>query len=87
MERTNCKNCGAPIQLNADKCPYCHTPYNINSSFGKNGIGKLIWDGEEIECYISNVETHFIVDSCRDITGRYTENSRKAIRKITLVEV
>lgn len=27
---TNCPNCGAPIQLYADKCPYCDTPYRIS---------------------------------------------------------
>lgn len=24
---TNCPNCGGEIQLNADKCAYCDTPY------------------------------------------------------------
>lgn len=24
---TNCKNCGAVIDLSVDKCPYCDTPY------------------------------------------------------------
>ena len=24
---TNCINCGAPIDINADKCSYCGTPY------------------------------------------------------------
>jgi hypothetical protein len=27
MNLTNCQNCGAPVDLTADKCPYCDTPY------------------------------------------------------------
>lgn len=87
MNRTNCKNCGAPIQLNSDKCPYCHTPYNIQGFFYKDYKGKLMWDGEEIECYISDIETHFTVESCRGIDGTYQGIQRRAIRKIVLVEL
>lgn len=25
--RTNCPNCGAPVDLHAEKCAYCDTPY------------------------------------------------------------
>lgn len=25
--KTNCINCGAPIDIDADKCPYCKTSY------------------------------------------------------------
>lgn len=24
---TNCPNCGAPVDLTRDACPYCDTPY------------------------------------------------------------
>ena len=24
---TNCRNCGAPVDLTGDRCPYCGTPY------------------------------------------------------------
>lgn len=27
---TNCKNCGAPIDIYAVKCPWCGSPYEIN---------------------------------------------------------
>ena len=27
MSRTNCKNCGAPIELEVSKCAYCGTSY------------------------------------------------------------
>lgn len=27
ITRTNCPNCGAPVQLGSPKCPYCDTPY------------------------------------------------------------
>ena len=26
--RTNCPNCGAPIDTRLCRCPYCETPYN-----------------------------------------------------------
>lgn len=26
--RTNCPNCGAPIDMRLRRCPYCETPYN-----------------------------------------------------------
>lgn len=28
---TNCKNCGAPIDIYTDKCPWCGTPYEALS--------------------------------------------------------
>ena len=27
---TNCKNCGAPIDIYAAKCPWCGSPYEMN---------------------------------------------------------
>lgn len=33
---TNCKNCGAPVDLAANKCPYCETPYhNAQAAFSE----------------------------------------------------
>ena len=29
---TNCKNCGAPIDLKDAKCAYCGTPYHVRES-------------------------------------------------------
>lgn len=26
-KRTHCQSCGAPIELHAEKCAYCGTPY------------------------------------------------------------
>ena len=26
---SNCRNCGAPIDIKAEKCPYCDTYYKI----------------------------------------------------------
>lgn len=43
MERTNCTNCGAPINRRLVKCPYCETPYR----FGTDG---------EIILYANNAE-------------------------------
>ena len=28
---TNCKNCGAPIDIYAEKCPWCGSPYEMSS--------------------------------------------------------
>ena len=28
---TNCKNCGAPIDIYADTCPWCGSPYEMSS--------------------------------------------------------
>lgn len=28
---TNCKNCGAPIDIYVAKCPWCGSPYEMNS--------------------------------------------------------
>ncbi len=28
--RTNCPNCGAPIDTRLCRCPYCETPYNYD---------------------------------------------------------
>ena len=30
-ERVNCPNCGAPIDIHAEKCAYCDTPYTYIS--------------------------------------------------------
>lgn len=27
-DKTNCPNCGAPIDIGKSKCPYCDTPYH-----------------------------------------------------------
>lgn len=26
---SNCPNCGAPVDIRAEKCPYCDTPYEF----------------------------------------------------------
>lgn len=28
---TNCKNCGAPIDIYAERCPWCGSPYEMSS--------------------------------------------------------
>lgn len=42
---TNCVNCGAAIEMDKDKCPYCGTPYDysgFNASFeNKNVLGTI----------------------------------------------
>lgn len=39
--RTNCPNCGAPIDTRLRRCPYCETPYieqNIIRYFADNAV-------------------------------------------------
>lgn len=36
---TNCRNCGAPIDIYAKKCPYCETPYEAPG--GSETVEKL----------------------------------------------
>lgn len=31
--RTNCVNCGAPVQLNQCACPWCNTPYRSEEHY------------------------------------------------------
>ena len=31
-DKTNCPNCGAPIDAGKSKCPYCDTPYREEDS-------------------------------------------------------
>lgn len=32
-DKTNCPNCGAPIDSSKSKCPYCDTPYQKENDF------------------------------------------------------
>lgn len=39
--RTNCPNCGAPIDMRLRRCPYCETPYieqNIIRYYADNAV-------------------------------------------------
>ena len=53
---TNCVNCGAPIDRQLDKCPYCGTPYDysgFNASFGSgNALGTISIAGKEYQVYL-----------------------------------
>lgn len=61
---TNCKNCGAPIEIGADKCPYCGTPYSNTRSFGVAGEG---FKGRYLgKCLMSGV---FSINEYRQLCG------------------
>lgn len=51
---TNCVNCGAAIEMDKDKCPYCGTPYDysgFNASFEKKMRLELsLLPGKNIKC-------------------------------------
>ncbi len=34
MNKINCPNCGAPIDIHAEKCAYCDTPYVFDDRRG-----------------------------------------------------
>ena len=56
----NCINCGAPIDTEHTKCPYCGTPYNydgFNAKFeNKNAYGTLRVADKEYQVYLGDVE-------------------------------
>lgn len=29
IDQAHCKSCGAPVDLNVDRCPYCNVPYEF----------------------------------------------------------
>ena len=39
--RTNCPNCGAPIDQHADKCAYCDTPYIGQEKTSQHNITEM----------------------------------------------
>ena len=70
----DCMNCGAPIDTEHTKCPYCGTPYNydgFNAKFeSQNTCGIFSMDG-----------------GYRDENGILHRNLATTKRKFTLIEV
>ena len=61
---TNCKNCGAPIEIGAERCPYCGTPYSSARRFGIAGEGSI--RGYLDKCLMSGV---FSINDYRCLCG------------------
>ena len=90
----NCINCGAPIDTEHTKCPYCGTPYNydgFNAEFeNQNTCGTLRVSNKEYQVYLGDVEFNgiFSMDGgYRDENGILHRNLAKTKRKFTLIEV
>ena len=90
----NCINCGAPIDTEHTKCPYCGTPYNydgFNAKFeSQNNCGILRVANKEYKVYLGDVEFNgtFSMDGgYRDENGILHRNLATTKRKFTLIEV
>lgn len=68
MARTNCPNCGAPVNWEYVKCQYCGTPYEI-----ENGWIEIAADALTI--YANNLPVYSVDDLKQQI-----ENARYARR-------
>lgn len=58
--RTNCKNCGAPLEYSEygenTKCSYCGTEYHVNKyGYVEENIVELEIFGRKMKFYISSV--------------------------------
>lgn len=87
---TNCVNCGAAIEMDKDKCPYCGTPYDysgFNASF-ENALGTISIAGQEYQVYLGQCEVNTINMECgRGIDGMLRRGKIVSKRKFTLIEV
>ncbi len=68
---TNCPNCGAPIDIYTDKCPYCDTPYKFIR--GKRAKVPLYEDScrETISIYEDIIGTSYINEDFGERLSRY----------------
>lgn len=47
---TNCRNCGAPIDISRDACAYCDSPYEFavqNSMLTSNEVRSILYANDE----------------------------------------
>lgn len=93
--RTNCKNCGAPLEYDrtkygkTTKCKYCRTEYHIDL-LGRVEEYKVKLEimGEIREFYIGEIEVHPIVtDAFRGIDGTLITPKPIYKTKLNLIEI
>lgn len=72
--RTNCPNCGAPIDTRSCKCPYCETPYN------EQNIIRYYADNAVYETEVYNPTDR----SRSDFEGWMESSPEQAAERITL---
>lgn len=87
---TNCVNCGAVIDRELDKCPYCDTPYDYNGFSAEVGefLGTMKIAGKTCSVYLGDVEYKKVgVNVIFDKNGKPCGNQIKTVRKFTLIEV
>lgn len=76
---TNCKNCGAPIDIYADKCPWCDSPYEISLDEINLKRQKAYKDAiKTMQMYGS--EWDFINDDYTDRAARYLRGERLELK-------
>lgn len=62
---TNCPNCGAVIDIHADKCAYCDTPYTF---------ARANDDTSTVKLYADNI---VICEMHADMNRKFTESMKK----------
>ena len=79
MKYTHCQSCGAPIDLNEEKCPYCDTPYPhiIEESIKRK---RSIKRRKEIEDEIRSIKLGIIEVQDRMKTEQLYQEAIKAMR-------
>jgi hypothetical protein len=61
MKERNCPNCGAPIELNSLKCPYCDTPYScVVSELSMDADGITLRTSDFTESVVRMVQSGVI---------------------------
>lgn len=94
MNKTNCKNCGAPLSYGKNKyesiakCKYCNTEYHIDR-LGKIEEYKVKIElfGEIHEFYISEVMVVPISEASRNTDGKLIRSNKYEKIKIKLIEL
>ena len=88
--KTVCQFCHAPIEPNADRCPWCHAPYGRIEKIGnleRFEVEVILPDGK-MKGYVAkqeNIEAE--VESYRDSKGFLCRRNTKPKRVLTIVEV
>jgi len=87
----NCIHCGAPVQSELKKCPYCGCEYeNKQVSFSAKfndsaSTGVLVIGNEEIQVYIGDIIVQSQTEHYVNAKGQFCQMKTKH-RKFSLIE-
>lgn len=82
MQRRNCPNCGAPYDINKNKCPYCDTSYYDMSAVDfesgepfylkirTNMNGQQVYITQLVKPILNTIEMSTDTVNCCDVIGR-----------------